>query len=176
MFVWVGCKLPESFAEEIRHRCLTLNREIGLDTVAFSLPQHISLKISFETDRPDEVLADLTAFLAAQKPFSVCMIGVEQAGNILWMPVAENDHLQQLHANLDARLESRFGIPQHEFDKCFLFHSTLFMDPDAEKIARMRSVLAGYPAGQELTVDTFLLGISETGKPGQCRIVREIPL
>ena len=176
MYLWVGCKLPEAFEREIRQRCLALNEQVGLDTVAFELPQHISLKISFQTDRTDEVLDDLAAFLAEQRPFSVRILHAEQAGNILWMTVAENDRLQRLHAQLDERLKDRFGIPQHEFDKCFLFHSTLFMDADAEKIGRMERLLADYPISRELPVDTFLLGMSETGKPGTCHIVREIRL
>lgn len=174
MFLWIGCKLPAEFEKEIRAFCLEKNGQIGLDTVAFSLPQHISLKISFDTDRPEEILEDLSHFAAGQSPFSVRLLGAEQAGNILWLPVEENTRLRQLHDALDARLESRFGIPQHQFDKCFLFHSTLFMDRDAEKLAKMQAALADYPITRELKVDAFLLGMSETGKPGTCRIVREI--
>lgn len=174
MYIWIGCKLPEEFEKEIRAHCLALNEQIGLDPVAFLLPQHVSLKISFETDLAEEILEDLTQFAAEQRPFAVRIKGIEQAGNILWMPVAENDRLRQLHDALDARLEHSFGIPQHEFDKCFLFHSTLFMDGDKEKLAKMQAALADYPVARELVVDTFLLGQSETGKPGTCRVVREI--
>lgn len=174
MYLWVGCKLPEDFEQEVRSHCLLLNQQIGLDAVAFELPQHISLKISFQTDKPEDVLADLENFLALQKPFDVQIMAAEQERNILWLPVAENETLNHLHAELDARLESRFGIPQHEFDKCFKFHSTLFMDADIEKISQMCAMLKHYPFARKLTVDTFLLGISETGKPGTCRIVRHI--
>lgn len=174
MYLWIGCKLPEEFEKEIRAHCLALNEQIGLDTVAFALPQHVSLKISFDTDRADEILEDLVQFASEQTPFAVQIVGVEQFGNILWMPIAENRCLQQLHDLLDARLESRFGIPQHEFDKCFKFHSTLFMDADLEKVSQMHTALTDYPFARALTVDTFLLGESETGKPGTCRIVRQI--
>ena len=174
MYIWIGVKLPEEFENEIRSHCLALNEGLGLDTAAFMLPQHVSLKISFDTDRQEEILDDLAQFAATQKPFAVQIEGIDQVGHILWMPVGENERLQQLHNELDTRLESRFGVPQHEFDKYFLFHSTLFIDSDVEKIERMRGLLADYPAARELWVDTFLLGISETGKPGTCRIVRQI--
>ena len=174
MYIWVGCKLPDSFAQEIRSRCLEKNQAIGLDTVAFSLPQHVSLKISFQSERYEEIVAYLAGFLSVQKPFSLGIQQAEQAGNILWMPVAENEVLRQLHAQLDALLEKRFGIGQHEFDKCFLFHSTLFMDPDTRKIASMQEALAQYPVERELAVDTFLLGLSETGKAGGYRVVRQV--
>ena len=174
MFLWVGCKLPEAFEQEIRQHCLSLNREIGLNTVAFELPQHISLKISFQTEEPEAVADFLAGFLAKQQAFSVRISRAEQNGTILWIPAEENDTLRHLHTQLDALLEDRFAIPQHPFDTCFLFHSTLFMDPEEEKIRVMNSLLADYPLARELTVDTFLLGASETGKPGTCRIIREI--
>lgn len=174
MYIWVGCKLPECFEGEIRSRCLELNQAIGLDTVAFSLPQHVSLKISFQSERYEEIIAYLTGFLSVQKPFSLRIRQAEQEGNILWMPVAEIEVLRQLHTQLDTLLERRFGIGQHEFDKCFLFHSTLFMDADAGKIASMQKALAQYPVEREMPVDTFLLGLSETGKAGAYRVVRQI--
>ena len=176
MYIWIGCKLPEEFEKEIRAHCLALNAQIGLDTVAFLLPQHISLKISFQTDRETEILEELTRFACEQMPFKVQIRAVEQAGNILWLSVVENAHLRQLHDALDARLEHRFGVPQHAFDKCFLFHSTLFMDQDTKKLAQMYAMLEDYPVARELQVNTFLLGASETGRPGTYRIVREIPL
>ena len=176
MYIWIGCKLPEDFETEIRSYCLERNRSLGLDTTAFLLPQHISLKISFQTDQTEEVLEDLAQFLSAQSTLTVRIVGVEQKGNILWMPIAENDSLRWLHQQLDARLEQRFQVPQHEFDKCFLFHSTLFIDPDGEKLAQMEKILAEYPVERELLVDTFLIGLSETGKPGTYRVVRQFGL
>ena len=59
MYIWIGCRLPQQFEEEIRAACLENNQAIGLDPVAFSLPQHISLKISFETAHAEEILEDL---------------------------------------------------------------------------------------------------------------------
>ncbi len=174
MFVWIGCKLPTDYENEIRSYCLGKNESIGLDTVAFSLPQHISLKISFETEQATAILQYLTEILSAQTSFSVRLRGAEQFHNILWIPVDENERLQQLHRLLDAQLEELFAIEQHQFDKCYQFHSTLFIDPDPEKIAAMTAALASYPIERELTIDTFLLGLSETGKAGSFRVVREL--
>lgn len=176
MYIWIGCKLPEKFEQEIRSFCLARNQQVGLDTAAFSLPQHISLKISFETSREEEILEDLTQFASAQAPFSVRINGIEQMGNILWMTVEENINLQKLHKALDTRLKSRFEVPQHEFDICFQFHSTLFIDSDREKIAQMKALLTDYPFPQLLMVDALILGVSETGRPGTYRVVRKIGL
>ena len=75
MYIWIGCKLPEDFEQEIRTNCLRLNEKIGLSTVAFTLPQHISLKISFEAETHEAVLGDLTDYLSRQTPFSVSVQG-----------------------------------------------------------------------------------------------------
>lgn len=174
MYIWIGCKLPEVFEEKLREKCLAYNENLGLDTVAFSLPQHISLKISFETRQPEAVLEGLAAWLGKQMPFSVHVRNPEQAGNILWLPIAENPDLKRLHRQLDQRLEEKFGIVQHPFDKTFLFHSTLFVDENTEKIAKMGEMLADCSIERELLVDTFLLGVSETGKAGSYRVVRQI--
>ena len=174
MYLWIGCKLPEDFQQEIRAHCGRLNEKIGLDTAAFFLPQHISLKISFPTDRAEEILADLEAYLIRQAPFTVQITGLQQMGSILWLCTAENETLTRLHRELDERLESRFKIAQHEFDKAFQFHSTLFLDADAERIRQMHRALRDYPFARTLPVDTFLLGLSETGKPGTYRVVKQI--
>ena len=174
MYVWIGCKLPESFETEIRSLCLKQNEALGLDTVAFSLPQHISLKISFETAAYEAVLEALTAFLSKQQPFSVRVGNPSQNGNILWLPAEENSVLRQLHDRLDTLLQDRFDIPQHAFDKAFLFHSTLFIDESVEKISKMSEYLQDRSIARVLAVDTFLLGISETGKAGTYRVVRQI--
>lgn len=174
MYLWIGCKLPTGFETKLRHQCLLLNEQIGLDTVAFSLPQHISLKISFCSGQWADILSYMEQYLSRQAPFSVEIQPPQRNVNILWLPVVENTTLQRLHQQLDQHLEERFGIPQHEFDKCFQFHSTLFMDADADKLDRMRQALLPLLIANTMTVDTFLLGVSETGTPGSYRILREI--
>lgn len=174
MYIWIGCQLPKDFEEAVRSHCTALNNGIGLGTVAFCLPQHVSLKISFQSDRCREILDYLIGFFETQLPFSLHIQPAEQNGNILWIPVKDNLHLQQLHEQLDTQLQQYFGIPRHHFDTCFQFHSTLFMDSDTDKLSRMHQLLQNFPATQELHIDTFLIGISETGKLGQYRVIRKI--
>ncbi len=174
MYIWIGCKLPADFERELRRHCLAANRQIVLDTTAFSLPQHISLKISFDTPEYETVLAELADYLSAQHPFSVRLDSAEQVGKILWLPVAENTTLQLLHYQLDDLLKRRFGIPQHEFDKTFLFHSTLFIDENTGKIEAMKNTMADFPLPRALNIDTFLLGLSPDGTNGSYSVVQTI--
>ena len=173
MYIWIGCALPEPFEEEVRKQCLEYNRELGLDTVAFLLPQHISLKISFPTDRPEAVLDAVEAMLKQEREFYVNLKEPELEGKILWLPVEENPRLRMLHDKLDALLQEQFAIGQHPFDKGFLFHSTLFLDEDRKKLAAMKERLAGWGV-HRCRVDGFWLGVSESGKAGTYRVVRRV--
>lgn len=174
MYLWIGCKLPEDFEKDLRRRCLALNEAIGLNTQPFSLPQHISLKISFDAgDQYDRILDFLDARLAEERPFSVRLLPPERMGNILWLPVQAHPRLSALHEMLDRELERRFDIPQHPFDREFRFHSTLFMEENDEKLTRMETALADLSFPQPLMIDTFLLGLSADGKT-DIRIARKI--
>lgn len=174
MYIWTGCRLPQAFESQIRSRCLALNETFALDVSGFTLPQHISLKISFDAgDRYTEILDAIEALLRQEAPFAVIPSGIEQHGGILWVTFRENETLRALHALLDSKLESQFAIPQHPFDKKFFFHSALFAG-DPKKISQAHTVLQDYLLPSELKIDTFLLGVSEIGKSGSYRVVREI--
>ena len=176
MFLWIGCKLPAAYEDEIRGLCLQKNESLGLSTVAFSLPQHISLKISFDCPDVIPIMACLEHYFARHSPFEVSIKAMEQMGNILWLTVEDNPLLQQLHEDLDRILETKFQIPQHPFDRSFQFHSTLFLEDDPEKRRQMASALASHPFDRRLQVDTILLGTSPTGKAGAYTVVRQIKL
>ncbi len=174
MYIWIGCKLPEAFGSKIRSACLPLAD--GLDISGFSLPQHISLKISFQAGSDYlHILDYLEALLQKEDKFYVNPKAIQRQGNILWIPFRENPQLRHLHNVLDKELKAKFGIGQHLFDKAFLFHSTLMLGPE-EKLEKVAQKLWDFPLPQQLEVDAFLLGISETGRGGEYRVVREIKL
>ena len=176
MYIWIGCKLPQSFEESIRRRVLEANRHIQADTTAFLLPQHISLKISFETHQPEAILDFLSHLLASEHRFYVNLSVIEQFGNILWIPAQVNANLHRLHQMLDQQLQQHFGIAQHPFDREFRFHSTLFIDPDSAKIRKLHGLLKNTPLPEQLAIDTFLLGISPDGSPGSYQVVQNIKI
>ena len=176
MYLWIGCKLPADYETEIRTLCLQKNESLGLNTVAFSLPQHISLKISFDSPDTEKMITHLETFFAKLPPFEVKIKALDQMGSILWLTVEENPVLQNLHHELDRILEHQFQIPQHPFDCNFQFHSTLFLDDDTEKIGKMAGALESHCFARTLQVDTILLGTSPTGTAGDYRVVKEIKL
>ncbi len=176
MHIWIGCLLPEEFEKALREVCSPLARELGLDTVAFSLPQHISLKISFPFDGDVQALLDyLTELLKKQPAFVVFPKAMERQGNILWIPFVESGQLRHLHNLLDDKLKKDFSVPQHLFDKAFLFHSTLFFGAEGN-LEQARQALQSFSMPQQLRISAFVIGVSETGQPGSYRVVRTIML
>lgn len=174
MYIWIGCRLPEGFENALRARCVPLGQELGLDLAGFSLPQHISLKISFEAgEHYAQILDFLERSLKKEKEFYVNLSGIERMGNILWLAFRENGTLRRLHNMLDVELKSRFAISQHLFDKAFAFHSTLFLG-EPERLDMARLALADLQLPEVLPIDTFLLGVSETGTSGSYHVVRQI--
>lgn len=174
MFVWIGCELPKEFELDLRDACLEASDGLALDFACFTLPQHISLKISFDAGQDyGRILAFVEELLRKEKRFSVNPKEPEQAGSILWLAFRESGTLRRLHNLLDRDLKRRFGVPQHLFDKAFAFHSTLAMG-SVEEIAAYKARLNGLELPERLEIRTFLLGISESGKAGTYRVVRRI--
>lgn len=174
MFVWTGCRLPECFERDIRRELLRANEDVGLDVSGFTLPQHISLKISFDAgDRYPEILDLIEGLLRREAPFSVIPTGIEQHGRILWITFRENGTLRRLHHILDRELWNVFGIPQHLFDRDFMFHSTLCQGGE-DQLRVVRERLSDYLLPKKLEIDRYLLGLSELGTSGSYRVVREI--
>ena len=178
MYIWTGCLLPAEFQQELRSVCLAHNRDVGLDTTAFDMPQHISLKISLPIadEKAEAVFSFLESFLSREEPFYVNLLSPEVFRNILWLPVEENPTLRRLHDTLDKELLERFSVSPHSLDQCFFFHSTLFMDPDTDKLTRMEKLLSDLHLGKSLPVERFLLGYSPDGQPGTYAIRKEIKL
>lgn len=175
MFIWVACDLSDALAE-CRAVCRERNEAVGLSEVAFSLPQHLSLKISFPVadERLEAVLQRLTALLSSTSAFSVRPLAVEQRGEVLWIAFEPSPELTALHAELDALAEAEFSAPPHPYDRDFCFHSTLFMDADTEKLCQMQALLSDLPIPSAVTVDRFLIGCSPSGQAGDYTVCRVI--
>ena len=177
MYIWIACLLPEDFEKEVRSACMAVNQAFGISTTAFTLPQHISLKISFKVDdnRMEAVVQTIESILSKEDRFYVNLMPAERQEHILWMPAEDNSTLTRLHKVLDAQLAEKHNIAQHPFDHAFLFHSTLFLDtrPIPQE---MEQRLKKLPLPARLLIRNFCIGISPDGTPGSYRIVRQIPL
>ena len=174
MYIWTACDVSKVF-DSLREVCIKINRDFNLDEVAFSLPQHISLKISFEVDDniAYDVIECISEYLSEQGSFCINGPKIEIFGSILWLAFDEESNLSRMHSELDALLSERYGIPQHEFDRSFKFHSTLFID-EPEGLARIQERISRLSLPDKVSINSFLIGTSSSGKAGEYSVIKKI--
>lgn len=160
MFIWVGCDIGPKFVE-YREQVKELNSDVNASEAALGFPQHISLKITFEMD--DEIakhcIKDIIELLKSQKPFIAKAQDIELHDGIIWIRMEENEQFKLLHDELD-QIAISYAVKQHEFDKKFIFHSTVIMDEDKEKLEKLYEKIKDVPYPAELKINTFLVGHS----------------
>ena len=175
MFVWVGINVEDQL-KETRMAVDGVFEKIDISNVTCQLPLHISLKISFEIENElfDSVLNDITSIYEAQKPFKIGVKGIEKHENIMWIRMYSNAEIEALATKLNMMLKEKYGIPLHEYDLDFIFHTTLFMDDDREKINTAYTLLGDLVLPETLVANTFVIGTSETGKNGTYRVYKTV--
>lgn len=175
MYIWTALDVSDALSS-LRERAALENAAIGLSEVAFTLPAHISLKISFSVADAltERVMARLMDFLKKQPIRSVRVRGIEQNGGILWVRMADETWLSQLHQELDEMLFSEFSVEQHPFDRAFCFHATLFLDSDRDKAALMKKALSDARLPDSITPSGYLIGVSSEGTAGSYRVACEL--
>ena len=177
MFVWVGINVEEQL-KEVRNAVDSVFEKIDISNVTCQLPLHISLKISFEIDNSlfENVLRDITDIYSAQNPFEIKVKGIEKHDNIEWIRMCSNESLEALATRLNMMLKEKHSIPLHEYDLDFIFHTTLFMDDDTNKINAAHNLLGGVELPEILVANTFVIGKSDSGKNGTYRVYKTIEI
>ena len=175
MYIWVGINVEEQL-KETRMAVDGVFEKIAISNVTCQLPLHISLKISFEIENKlfDSVLNDIISIYEAQKPFKIDVCGVEKHENIMWIRMHSNVEIEELATKLNLMLKEKYNIPLHEYDLDFIFHTTLFMDDDAEKINIAHTLLGNLKLPETLVATRFVIGTSETGKNGTYRVYKTV--
>ena len=175
MFVWVGINVEEQL-KETRMAVDRVFERIDISNVTCQLPLHISLKISFEIKNEvfDSVLNDIIDIYNAQKPFEIKVKGIEKHENIMWIRMYSNEEIETLATKLNMMLREKYGVPLHEYDLDFIFHTTLFMDDDAEKINAAHNLLGNVYLPETLIANTFVIGKSETGENGTYMVYKTV--
>ncbi len=175
MYVWTGINVDSQLAA-VKGEAMQIEKALRFRNSNFTLPLHISLKMSFELKEaalPD-VVAALSDLYAAVTPFEIAIRGLERYDNIIWIRMENAQMLNLLHDHVNRLLGSRFGIGLHEYDLDYIFHTTLFMDDDSEKIDAAYDRIHAQQLPDKLTADTFVIGTSKTGELGTYTVLKEI--
>ena len=175
MYIWVGINVEEQL-KEVRSAVDGVFEKIDISNVTCQLPLHISLKISFEIENSlfENVLNDIIAVYNEQEPFEIKVKGIEKHENIEWIRMYSNEKIEALATSLNMMLRDKYGISLHKYDLDFIFHTTLFMDDNVEKINAAHRLLGDVALPQSLIANTFVIGTSETGKNGTYRVYRTV--
>ncbi len=178
MYVWIGLGTSEDAQAVIRAYCRQKN-SLGVSEVAFSLPQHISLKTSFDTERQGEIIRYLLDGYGHLPSLTARVAEIRRIPGIIWLQMEENLRLRAWHRELNRELAAHFDIPLTGFDgESFTFHSTLFQDPahSAAMDDLFRSMEDHPFAGMKLPLDRLYIGLSPDGQVGTYRVVEEVML
>ncbi len=180
MYLWVGAVFDSEAENEIRSITNKLNENYNLSTVAFSLPQHISLKISFECDDYVRVIDFTKSQFADLCAFDVEINDVSKInGSLIWLDIGENEVLRKIHNLLNDSLLKEFGIPLKSFDGDeFKFHSTLFFDSniDENHQALIDDFKKQFLLPRKYQIKEINFGIAETLTAGEFTVVDSLLL
>lgn len=175
MYIWVSVLFGKDFETNIRNQVIEIGEKNNLDPVAFGLPQHISLKISFSCNESsvNDVVDYLAGYLQEIEQFIVEIDNIELVAgnnNIIWFNILENKILRELHNNINEELLRRFNIKFHEFDgNKFKFHSTLFIDDkniNVDNYEKAFEELQSISFDKIQNIEGACIGISKSGKMG----------
>ena len=175
MYIWIAVNVDEQ-VREIRNKAESYINERELSSPTFTLPFHISLKISFyiQDDKFKNVVSDLRGYFKSLKPFTILTKGIEQSGTIVWITMQDNTDLTCIHKNLDDMLYEKHGIEQHQFDKSFLFHTSVCIMNNEDQTRLAFDATKDINVPKALKAESFIISCSESGKAGTFKVIEEI--
>ena len=175
MFIWLGLDADDAFSR-LKSRVFDFDLALGIDGSRDSFPFHVSFKISFEVPdgRFEEIADAVVGYYRTLHGFTLFPRAIEKEEGIVWVRYREEPYLSEIKQNLNRLLLDKFGIAMHPYDYDDLFHTTLYMDEDAEILARAFDAVKDTPLPTSVTADRFALGVSPTGDIGSYVICRTV--
>ena len=175
MFIWVGIDV-DSQLNEIKEGTKTVENELNFKHSNFTLPLHISLKISFEVEENifQNVIEDILEVYSQTKPFEIRTKAISCENNISWIRMEDNQMLLDLSKNINSLMLTKYNIPLHEYDTDYKFHTTLFMDDDCEKVKQAYMKIQHMKIPKHLMAERFLIGVSASGRLGTYSVYKAI--
>ncbi len=174
MYLWLAIDVNGQL-RQLRDEAEQCAKRLHSQNPALTLPLHVSLRISFFLDDTvwEAAVRRIERYYATLRPFSMEAQGIEKYGEVVWLKITENPALSKIHQELVALLFKEYGVLPHAFDKAFLYHASLFMDPDPARLDAAYALLRKMPYPEHLTADRLLIGCSQTGRAGEYRVLGE---
>lgn len=162
MFIWLGLETEESL-KYLNDKVSKIEDKYEFKTRNSIFPFHISLKMSFDVSDSIylKVINDLKEVLKRHKSTTVIVKGIERNENIVWIRYLNNDSLDNMHKDICEYLKNEYGITLHEYDLDFIFHTTLFMDDDKDKITGAYELIKDEALPSEIKLSRVLFGVTK---------------
>ena len=173
MYIWTGI-IVEGQLDEVKAEAIKAEEKLNLLPL-FGFPMHVSVKISFfvPNDKTNEVVDFLSEYFSSLKPFSVPVKAIELEDTIVWVRMKECDELKKIQSDMNRLLGEKFGVPVHEYDTDFKFHSTLCIAAEGVAEAFYNEV-KNAPVPSVLKAKKAGIAISEEWKPFGFKIIKTI--
>ena len=180
MYIWIGLVLEKDDENYIRDICKEENKYFNINEQAFTLPQHISLKTSFNANEYAKVIQYLKEELKDINAIELkaCNLTIID-GKVIWLDIEENTFLRELHNKINLLLKEKFNIGLSGYDgENFKFHSTLFQETEYnENINKIGLVLKeNMKIPFLVNIKELSFGISEVGRVGTYKVIEKIEL
>lgn len=172
VFIWTAIDVSGQ-ADELTERAREVSERIDAENPALSLPMHISLKIScqIKTKNLPQAVEGLSRKLEETRSFNLTPECIEREGGVVWIRHRENERLRQLHQWVVDFFLDQYGVMPHKFDLEFAYHTSLFVGNE-EEATRAFALLKDEPLPQRLTAEKYVIGVSESGKAGEYRVIK----
>lgn len=177
MYIWIGIDVDNQL-EKIKTKAIKIEKDLNFLNSNFTLPLHISFKITFLVDENihNDVINTILDYYYSLKEFDVETSGIENFNSIIWIKMKQNNILDKIHDDLNDLLLKKYNIGLHPYDLDYLFHTTLFMEGDEEKINKAYQLIKDEVLPNKLTVNKLVIGTSQTGKLGSYSIYKTVNL
>ncbi len=172
MFLWCAVDIDDQMTA-LKEGVRKVSSELGIDNIALLLPFHVSLRISFEIpdDKEEAVKTAMNEYFSTLRRFSFEPLCIERLGNVVWIRMKDNPRLTRIHEDLCDMLKKRFDVPLMDFDRSFIFHSTLAWTLKEEEADRIFQRLVDARIPSTFRAKNFVVGRAFTGKPGDFTVV-----
>lgn len=175
MYIWFAIDVNNSL-KHLRKYAKEISSEIDFKENQYSLPFHISLKISclIKDEDYDSIFNDVVNYFNTLKPFKINTNKIELNDTICWLTMKENKNLVSIHEYLDDLFKNKYGYNPHPFDLEFMYHTTLVLDSNINLVKEAYLKLKDFKVPKTLTAYKFIIGGSKNGKTGTYSVYQTI--
>lgn len=134
MCICVAALLDDPSHNRIRAKTMRLMEQYRLPATAVLLPQHVSLKVTFQYGNPEPLVAYFDALADAAPAAEIVLDRIEaipieddgKSSGLIWYTVVDDGGLRAVHNRLNDDLPALLGIQNSPIDgDAFRFHTTV---------------------------------------------------